>query len=163
MIDQVVIRPLAAANSETAAAAPAPKRAHERSPAEVLLVEDNPADAKLVKFILQGTSTPHHLTVVMDGAQAIGRRLDPEIPKPNVVLLDLNLPRVSGLEVLRRLRSERETESVSVVVFSSSVEDSDVRRSTALGIRVYLPKPSNITQVEDMRRSLNALVADVAS
>jgi two-component system, chemotaxis family, response regulator Rcp1 len=164
VIDQVVIRPLAPpVESADADAEAGPKKPRSKAPVEVLLVEDNPADAKLVKFIFQSIEVPHHLTIVGDGAQALGRLLDPEIPKPTVVLLDLNLPKLSGLEVLRRMRADRTTQSVNVVVFSSSLADADVRRTTALGIRAYLPKPDNITHLEDMRRSLNDLVADVAS
>ena len=163
VIDQVVIRPLAPpVESADADAGAEPKKPGSKAPIEVLLVEDNPADAKLVKFIFQSIEVPHHLTIVGDGAEALGRLLDPEIPKPTVVLLDLNLPKLSGLEVLRRLRADRTTRSVNVVIFSSSMADADVRRSTALGIRAYLPKPDNITHYEDMRRNLNALVADVA-
>jgi CheY-like chemotaxis protein len=162
-IDQVVTRPLTKPVESTDADARVErKKLRSKSPIEILLVEDNPADVKLVKFIFQSIEIPHNLTIVGDGAQALGRLLDPEIPKPTVVLLDLNLPKLSGLEVLRRLRADRTAHTVNVVVFSSSTADADVRRTTALGIRAYLPKPDNITHYEDMRRSLNALVADVA-
>jgi CheY-like chemotaxis protein len=129
---------------------------------DVLLVEDSPADVRLVQFMLKDLQVLHRLTVVVDGAQALGRLLDPAIPKPNLVLLDLNLPKLSGLEVLRRLREDRTTESLTVVVLSSSTADVDVGRTTALGIHAYLPKPDNILLYEDLRDSLSDLMSEVA-
>lgn len=84
-------------------------------------------------------------------------------PKPNLVLLDLNLPKLSGLEVLRRLREDPMMESVPIAVLSSSTADADVRRTTALGIRVYLTKPDSLLRLEGLRNSLGAFISDVIS
>ena len=127
---------------------------------DVLLVEDNPADVRLMEMLFQDIRIKYRLTVASDGAQALGRLLDPTIPKPNLVLLDLNLPKVSGLDVLKTLRQEQSTESVTVAVLSSSKAASDLQRSTALGIRAYLTKPKNIHDCRELRTSLDALVSD---
>jgi len=110
--------------------------------------------------LFQDIRIKYRLTVASDGAQALGRLLDPTIPKPNLVLLDLNLPKVSGLDVLKTLRQEQSTESVTVAVLSSSKAASDLQRSTALGIRAYLTKPKNIHDCRELRTSLDALVSD---
>jgi hypothetical protein len=85
---------------------------------------------------------------------------NPAIPKPDLVLLDLNLPKVSGLDVLKTLRQEQTTESVPVAVLSSSNAGSDLQRSTALGIRAYLTKLKNIHDCRGLRTSLDGLVSD---
>jgi two-component system, chemotaxis family, response regulator Rcp1 len=129
-------------------------------PIHILVVEDNPADVKLIQLMFEGVQVPHRVTVVSDGAQALERLFDLTISKPDIVLLDLNLPKLGGLEVLRRLRADRTTESVSVVVLSSSTADVDIRRTTGLGIRAYLPKPDSIHHYEEMRTTLSALVSE---
>jgi CheY-like chemotaxis protein len=119
------------------------------------------ADAKLVELLFDGLQISHRLTVVVDGAEALRRLFDPVIPKPNLVLLDLNLPTLSGLEVLRKLREDPATVSVTVAVLTGSTAEVDVGRATALGIRAYLPKPESILQYENLRHSLSDLVSDV--
>jgi chemotaxis family two-component system response regulator Rcp1 len=169
VIDQVVMRPgsspLSSANGATeqdrSARSPQPTTTTTSNPIDILLVEDNPADVKLVKFMFKDLQVAHRITVVADGAQAVGRLFDPAIPKPELILLDLNLPKLSGLEVLRRLREDRTMASLTVAVLSSSTADLDVLRTTALGIHAYLPKPDNILQYEDLRHSLSALVSDI--
>jgi CheY-like chemotaxis protein len=170
IIDQVVMRPggppiesLDAMSEQDSTA----KHQHRATASiadrvDILLVEDNPADAKLVELMFDGLPVSHRLTVVDDGAQALGRLFDPTIPKPNLVLLDLNLPELSGLEVLRKLREDPATDSVRVAVFSGSTADVDVGRATALGISAYLPKPDNMLQYEEFRHSLSDLVSEAA-
>ncbi len=170
IIDQVVMRPGgppiesldAATGRDSFAKLQQRKTAATPDPIDVLLVEDNPADAKLVELLFEGFQISHRLTVVIDGAQALRRLLDPTIPKPNLVLLDLNLPKVSGLEVLRKMREDPATVSVTVAILSGSTADVDVGRATALGIRAYLPKPNGILQYETLRHSLSDLVSDLA-
>jgi CheY-like chemotaxis protein len=84
------------------------------------------ADAKLVELLFDGLQISHRLTVVVDGAEALRRLFDPVIPKPNLVLLDLNLPTLSGLEVLRKLREDPATVSVTVAVLTGSTAEVDV-------------------------------------
>ena len=94
------------------------------SPAKILLVEDNPADVLLVRFCLtQAKEWPTELQVIGDGEEAITYLSSRDEPKPDLVVLDLNLPKRDGTEVLRFIRSRRDLDSVSVLVYSSSLED----------------------------------------
>jgi CheY-like chemotaxis protein len=109
----------------------------------ILLVEDNPDDVTLTLRALKKNSIPNDVTVAHDGAEA----LDILFPDggggmtPGVILLDLNLPRVSGLEVLRRTRSDTRTRIVPVVVLTSSRLDDDVLASYHGGANAYVRKP----------------------
>jgi CheY-like chemotaxis protein len=129
-------------------------------PIEVLLVEDNPADIKLMQVMFAQLDVKCRLAVAADGMQALGRLLDPTIPKPDLVLLDLSLPRLSGLEVLRELRKERLTELVAVAILSGSAAAADVKRTSALGIRAYLVKPNSIIDCAELRKNLGTLISD---
>ena len=115
---------------------------------EILLVEDNPADAELTIRALKKHRLANHLIHVTDGQQAIdflfgkgeyeGRDV---MQQPKVVLLDLKLPKVNGIEVLRQLRADERTHLVPVVVLTSSHEDRDVIETYNLGANSYIVKP----------------------
>lgn len=115
---------------------------------EVLLVEDNPTDAELAIRALKKHNLANRLVWVKDGAEALdfihaqgayADRAGKCIPK--VVLLDLRLPKVDGIEVLRQLKSDEHTRTVPVVVLTSSKEDRDVTESYRLGVNSYISKP----------------------
>jgi two-component system response regulator len=118
------------------------------APLDVLLVEDNPNDAELTKRALKKHNLANHLYIVEDGAEALdflfGRgtyaHRDASHP-PKVVLLDLKLPKVNGLEVLATLRADERTKQVPVVVVTSSREDPDIKAAYALGANGYVVKP----------------------
>ena len=153
-IDQIVMSAQRHLNKDTA---------EERAvcdPVEVLLVEDNPADIKLMELMFEQLEVKCRLAVAADGVQALGRLLDPSIPKPNIVLLDLTLPKLSGLEVLQELRKERITEMVAVAVLSGSRAAADLERTTALGIRAYLVKPNSAIDCAELRKSLGTLISE---
>jgi CheY-like chemotaxis protein len=115
---------------------------------EILLVEDTPADAELTMSALKKHSLVNNLVWVKDGAQALdflfatgayaGRDCT---SKPKVVLLDLRLPRVSGIEVLRRIKGDENTRLIPVVVLTSSKEDIDIGECYRLGVNSYITKP----------------------
>lgn len=110
---------------------------------DVLLVEDNPDDVELTLRALKRARLLNPVRVVRDGAEAIeflygGARRE---GRPRVVLLDLKLPRVSGLEVLERIRREESTRTLPVVVLTSSREEPDIRRAYELGVNSYIVKP----------------------
>jgi len=134
------------------------------SPAEVsvLLVEDNPDEVELAILAFQMDRIPAQIVVVRDGAEALdymlptGPRSGERLPRPALVLLDLKLPRVDGLEVLRRLRADERTRTIPVIVLSSSQEESDLRRSNELGADRYVRKPVNFTEFRDITRKLAA-------
>lgn len=108
---------------------------------EILLVEDNPADSELVRHALGEARIPARLCVARDGEEALARLLDPSVGVPKLVLLDLKLPKISGLEVLRRLRADPRTAAVPTVVLTSSGQESDVRAAYARGANAYVVKP----------------------
>jgi len=117
---------------------------------EILVVEDNPYDLEMT---LRGLNTAHlanHVHVVRDGEEALefifceGRYADrPIAALPKVVLLDLKLPKVDGLEVLARMKADPRTKAVPVVMLTSSQEQVDLVRSYALGVNSYIVKPVN--------------------
>jgi len=115
---------------------------------EILLVEDSPADAELTIQALKKHCLVNKLVWVKDGAEALdflfaagayaGRD---SACKPKVVLLDLHLPRLSGIEVLRQIKKDEQTRLIPVVVLTSSKEDVDVEECYRLGVNSYIAKP----------------------
>lgn len=115
---------------------------------EILLVEDNPTDAELAIRALKKSNLANKLEWVKDGAEAldfifatgayVGRLVGHD---PKVILLDLRLPKVDGMEVLRRIKDDERTRTIPVVVLTSSKEDRDVAESYKLGVNSYISKP----------------------
>lgn len=114
---------------------------------EILLIEDNPQDAELALRALQQAKVANHIHVARDGAEAIEVLFGPGSKAigaaPKVVLLDLKLPKVDGLEVLKRLKSDPRTKFIPVVVLTSSREQNDIVESYRLGVNSYIVKPVN--------------------
>ena len=109
----------------------------------ILLVEDNPVDLDLTRRAFARSQLTNPLDVARDGAEALDwlARWDAGEPLPLVVLLDLKLPKVDGLEVLRRYRAHAQARSVPIVVLTSSSEDCDIARAYAEGANSYIVKP----------------------
>src|SRR5688572_26710591 len=115
---------------------------------EILLVEDNPDDAELTMRALKKQHLANHVIHLTDGAEAldflfgtgqyIGRNIS-NVPK--VILLDLKMPKINGLEVLQRIKSDSNTKMVPVVILTSSAEDPDIKKSYELGANSYIVKP----------------------
>ena len=128
----------------------------ELSQLEVLLVEDNPNDAELTIRAFKKSNFLNKITHVKDGAEALdylfceGRYKDrADNDNPAVILLDLKMPKVNGIEVLRKIKSEHATKLIPVVVLTSSNEDPDVAICYELGVNSYIVKPvgfENFTQ-----------------
>ena len=116
---------------------------------EILLVEDNPHDAEMTVRELRVRNLANNLVWVKDGAAALDFIFEPAGPadnslrRPKIILLDLKLPKVEGLEVLRRLKCDPRTRGIPVVVLTSSREEPDVARSYELGVNSYIVKPVN--------------------
>ena len=115
---------------------------------DILLVEDNPHDAELTIRSLKKQNLANRLITVEDGAAALdfvfcrGKYADRDLNHtPKVILLDLKLPKMSGLEVLRALKEDERTRSIPVVIVTSSREDPDIKAAYALGANSYVVKP----------------------
>lgn len=114
---------------------------------EILLVEDNPRDAELTIRALKKKNLANNLFHVEDGVDALdylfarGKFSGRDSGTPKVVLLDLKLPRINGLEVLRMIKADERTSSIPVVVVTSSAEDPDVKTAYQLGANSYVLKP----------------------
>lgn len=129
---------------------------------QLLLVEDNSADADLVEEALAEAQLKCDLSIVRDGMQAIEfiESLDADVsrPVPDLVLLDLNLPKIRGEDVLNRLRSSPKCRAAKVLVISSSNEPTDREFSMKMGANEYFRKPSNLQQYMELGPIVRALL-----
>lgn len=130
----------------------------DNSEIEILLVEDNPGDVRLIEEALKEGRIHNKLHVVSDGVEAMdflkrkGRFAG--APIPDLILLDLNLPRKDGREVLKELKSDPVLKVIPVVVLTTSKSDEDVLRSYALHANCYITKPVDLYQFFDVIRSI---------
>jgi two-component system response regulator len=130
-------------------------------PIEILLVEDNPNDEELTLYALKKNNITNQIQVVRDGAEALeylfctGAYAHRQINEPpKVVLLDLKLPKVDGLEVLEQVKSDTRTRAIPVVVLTSSQEERDIVESYQLGVNSYIVKPVDFEQFIEAVRQL---------
>ena len=122
----------------------------ESTTVEILLVEDNPQDLELTQRALRKANLTNCIHIARDGAEALeflfcegahaGRKIE---DGPKVILLDLKLPKLDGLQVLKRIKSDPRTKSIPVVILTSSKEQNDVVESYHLGVNSYIVKPVN--------------------
>ena len=111
---------------------------------EILLVEDNPQDAEMTQRALRRNNLANRLHWVKDGAEALEYLLlATDRQKPKLVLLDLKMPKVDGIEVLRRMKGDPALRAIPVVIMTSSNEERDVAESYRLGANSYIVKPVN--------------------
>ncbi len=114
---------------------------------EILIVEDDPNDAELITRALKKHNLANKLVLLKDGAEALdflfgqGSFAQMDDGKPRVILLDLKLPKVNGIEVLRKIKSEERTKKIPVVILTSSREDRDLKDAYDLGVNSYVTKP----------------------
>jgi two-component system response regulator len=128
---------------------------------EFLLVEDNPNDEELTLYALKKNNITNRIQVVRDGAEALdylfctGEYSHRQInDPPKVVLLDLKLPKVDGLEVLEKIKSDERTRTIPVVMLTSSQEERDIVESYQLGVNSYIVKPVDFEQFIEAVRQL---------
>lgn len=128
---------------------------------EILLVEDNPNDVELTLLAFQEAHIINQVQVVRDGVEALeflfctGRYVDRRIgDRPRVILLDLKLPKVDGLQVLRRLKNDPQTRTIPVVILTSSREDPDIQECYRLGANSYIVKPVDFLQFSEAIQEL---------
>lgn len=130
----------------------------ETRPVELLLVEDNPGDVLLTTECLRDCGTRNRLHVVADGQEALsfvrrqGRYAD--APRPDLVLLDLNLPRLGGREVLAEMKGDNALRCIPVVIFSSSTADRDVMAAYRLHANSYVTKPAEYDALVQVMKSI---------
>jgi two-component system response regulator len=134
---------------------------NEITAVELLLVEDNPEDLELALRALRQAKLTNKIQVARDGADALeyifceGAYADRKITDgPKVILLDLKLPKVDGLTILQRLKSDPRTKAIPVVVLTSSKEQSDIVASYHLGVNSYIVKPVNFESFTEAVRTL---------
>jgi two-component system, response regulator len=127
----------------------------------ILLVEDNATDEKLTLLAFKKCGVSNDVFVVRDGAAALdylfagGKYADRDVTVlPTVILLDLKLPKIDGLEVLRRIRADERTKLLPVVVLTASKEDEDILRSYSLGANAYVRKPVEFAEFAQAAKTL---------
>jgi CheY-like chemotaxis protein len=130
-------------------------------PVEILLVEDHPEELELALRSLRKAKLANHICIARDGEEALeflfpeGARSERDARKlPRLILLDLKLPKVDGLEVLKRVKSDPRTRMIPVVILTSSKEQRDVVESYRLGVNSYIVKPVNFEQFAAAVRDL---------
>lgn len=124
---------------------------------EILLVEDNPADAELALHALRKCKIANHILHLHDGAEALDFMFcrgayatrSPEA-RPSMILLDLKLPKVDGLQVLQELKSNPRTKAIPVILLTSSQEEHDMITGYHLGVNSYIQKPVSFTEFQDV-------------
>ncbi len=128
---------------------------------KLLLVEDNAAHEELTRLALKKTGFEHDLTVVRDGTELLeylfrqGRYIHlTRSDMPDLILLDLKLPRMDGLEVLKKLKTDGRTRSIPIVMLSSSTEENDIRKSYKLGANSYVHKRMNALEFNEVLRDI---------
>jgi CheY-like chemotaxis protein len=134
---------------------------------EILLAEDNPADVYLIREALREHGVDCELRVAGDGQQVLrilsGADPGPHVEPPALIILDLNLPRHDGIEILQRLRETPELRHVPVVVLTSSDSPRDRQAANRLGVTRFLRKPSNLEQFLSLGAIFKELLAQTAA
>jgi CheY-like chemotaxis protein len=124
--------------------------AYDMQPIEILLVEDNPGDVELTREALDAAKVSNKLHVVEDGADAVDflfrRGKFTDVPRPDIILLDLNLPRKDGRQVLSEIKAEPDLSQIPVVVLTTSQADEDIIRAYQLHANCYVTKPVDFNQ-----------------
>ncbi len=120
----------------------------------IALIEDNADDEALTLRALKKHGIANDIVVLRDGVEALAFLLSPDKALPDLVLLDLNLPRINGLEVLQRLRAEPRTELLPIVILTSSNEERDLLEGYRLGANSYVRKPVDFIQFSEAVQQL---------
>jgi chemotaxis family two-component system response regulator Rcp1 len=135
------------------------KGIREHAPIDVLLVEDSPGDVRLTREAFREANESVHLHVAVDGVEAMAflRREGPHVdaPRPDFILLDLNLPRMDGREVLAHIKADVNLRTIPTIILTTSEADADILKSYELNANAYLRKPVTLEAFEALIRSIN--------
>ncbi len=128
-------------------------------PLQVLLVEDSPGDVRLTKEAFREANGSICLHVAMDGVEAMAflKHEEPYVdaPRPDLILLDLNLPKMDGRDVLARIKADTVLKTIPTIVLTTSAAEADILKSYQLQANCFLTKPLQISAFEDLVRSIN--------
>jgi chemotaxis family two-component system response regulator Rcp1 len=128
-------------------------------PIEVLLVEDSPGDVRLTKEAFHEANPAIHLRVAADGVEAMAflRQEGAYVaaPRPDIILLDLNMPRMDGRQVLANIKADRDLKTIPTVILTTSVAEEDIAKSYQLQANCYLSKPVQLDDFETLVKSIN--------
>jgi two-component system, chemotaxis family, response regulator Rcp1 len=142
-------------------------RGHSEKPIQVLLIEDNPGDVRLLEEAFRELRADIHMQVAKDGAEGLDMVLRTVQPKtnwqPDIILLDLNLPKVSGHDVLERIKSNPQTCRIPVIILTSSKAESDVRRAYESHANAYLKKPSTLDGLMSAAQQIKSFWMETAT
>lgn len=137
-----------------------------KSKRQILHVEDNPGDVRLVQEALQNARHDYQVTVARDGVEALDclyrRGRFHEVPRPELILLDLNLPRKSGYEVLAEIKRDKALRTIPVIVFTSSSASTDIFKVYEMEASCYVTKPTDIDDLFRIIKAIEAFWFDVA-
>jgi two-component system, chemotaxis family, response regulator Rcp1 len=126
---------------------------------EVLLVEDSPGDVRLTQEAFREANKSIHLHVASDGVEAMDflkrRGTSVNAPRPDIILLDLNLPRMDGREVLVHIKEDEDLKAIPTVILTTSDSEADVAKSYQLHANCYLRKPVQLDEFESLVKSIN--------
>ncbi|WP_022851176.1 response regulator [Limisalsivibrio acetivorans] len=129
-------------------------------PVEILLVEDNPGDARLTQEAFRESDTPCNITIVRDGNAAIKFLTKKDeyfsAPRPDLILLDLNLPKKDGREVLQEIKEDSDLRRIPVVVLTTSESEDDIRKVYSLHANCYIKKPVDLDDFDRVVKTIEA-------
>ncbi len=121
---------------------------------EILLVEDNPGDVELTREAFLEGKICNNMTVMRDGVEAFNYLKNPQSVYPDIILLDLNLPRMGGLEVLEKIKADPDLRVIPVVILTTSQDEADIARSYHSHANCYIAKPVDFEKFMQVVRSL---------
>ncbi|MFZ4620242.1 MAG: response regulator [Bacteroidota bacterium] len=123
-------------------------------PITILLVEDNPGDSRLIKEVFKDGKVANTLRIAKDGVEALTILRDPSIEPPDLILLDLNLPRKRGLDVLDEVKNDPDLKRIPVIILTTSNDEKDILKSYDLHASAYLTKPVDLNDFITVIRNL---------
>lgn len=127
-------------------------------PVEILLVEDNPGDIRLIMEYFKGTDISYNIVVAQDGQTALQILKQEEeyadMKRPNLIILDLNLPRINGIEVLKEVKKDDDLKIIPIIILTTSRKEEDIMETYQNNVNAYLTKPVDLDQYSQVISSI---------